>query len=121
MSAALIIGVGLLGGLGATLRFLLDGAVAGRLSATFPVGTLTVNLLGAFVLGVLAGVGLGHDVRLLAATGLLGALTTFSTWMLESERLGEEGLPGRALANLLLSLALGVVLAWLGTQIGGAL
>ncbi len=87
----------------------------------FPYGTLAVNLLGCFVLGVLVGLTLRGEASELAETGLIGAFTTFSTWMLESHRLGEDRrLPLGAL-NIGLSLVAGVGLAWLGRWLGGAL
>jgi CrcB protein len=108
------IGVGLVGGLGALARFWLDGAVSRRVGGVFPAGTLAVNLSGSVALGVLVGAGVGGDALLVAGTGFLGAYTTFSTWMLESERLGEDG-RWRALAlNLGLSLALGLAAFALG-------
>jgi CrcB protein len=116
-----VAGVGLLGGMGAVARFLLDGAVASRVATSFPFGTLAVNLTGALALGVLHGAGAGGDALRLVGTGLLGAYTTFSTWMLESHRLGEDGRPRLGLANLLVSLALGLACVWLGDQLGGAL
>ena len=119
MSAAVLIGIGLLGGVGAIGRFLLDGAVAARVGDRFPWGTLAVNLSGALALGVLVGAGVGGDALRLAGTGLLGAYTTFSTWMFESQRLAEDGELGRGLANLLVSLVLGIALAWAGREIGG--
>ena len=61
------------------------------------------------------------DALRLAGTGLLGAYTTFSTWMLESHRLGEDGRAAPGLANVLVSLALGLACVWLGDQIGAAL
>ena len=61
------------------------------------------------------------DALRLAGTGLLGAYTTFSTWMLESQRLAEDGQLRRGLANLLVSLVLGVAVAWAGREIGGGL
>ena len=121
MSAAVLIGVGLLGGLGALGRFLLDRAVAARLGDRFPWGTLAVNLSGALALGLLVGAEVGGDALRLAGTGLLGAYTTFSTWMFESQRLAEDGQLRRALANLLVSLVLGVALAWAGRELGGLL
>jgi CrcB protein len=54
-------------------------------------------------------------------TGLLGAYTTFSTWMFESHRLAEDGEGRRSLVNLLASLVLGLGAAWLGREIGGGL
>ncbi len=121
MSLPLWLSVGALGGLGALARFLLDGALAGRVQTSFPVGTFAVNISGAFALGVLAGATDDPDLLLLAATGLIGAYTTFSTWALESDRLAEDGEFSLAAANFILSLVLGVAIAWLGTLIGGAL
>jgi CrcB protein len=116
-----VVGVGLLGGAGAVARFLLDGAVASRVASAFPFGTLAVNLVGALALGVLHGAGVDGDALRLAGTGLLGAYTTFSTWMLESHRLGEDGRLRVGVANLLVSLALGLACVCLGDRLGGAL
>jgi CrcB protein len=121
MSFAVVLGIGVVGGVGAIARFLLDGAVAGRLGREFPFGTLVVNLLGAFALGVLVGATLDDDAYRLAGTGLLGAFTTFSTWALESHRLGEDGELHLGLANLAVSLVLGVALAWTGRHLGASL
>lgn len=115
------IGVAALGGLGALLRFGLDGAVQGRLDGAFPFGTLVVNGLGSLVLGLLTGLGVTGDAMLLAGTATLGSFTTFSTWMLETERLAEDGEGGLALANVAGSLALGLVAAGLGWALGAAL
>ena len=102
------VAVALLGGLGALGRFLLDAAVSERVGRELPLGTMAVNVSGAFALGV---VGPGH---LLAGTALLGSYTTFSTWMLESHRLGEDGRTKALLGNLALSLALGLTAAAIG-------
>lgn len=102
------VAVAVLGGVGAIGRFLLDAAVSERTGRDLPVGTFAVNVTGAFALGVL---GPGH---LLAGTALLGSYTTFSTWMLESHRLGEDGRTRAMLTNLAISLALGVAAAALG-------
>jgi CrcB protein len=104
------IGVALLGGVGACARFLVDRAVMAR---AFPLGTLVVNLSGAFLLGVLSDDVTG-DAYLLAGTATLGAYTTFSTWMFESQRATEEGRPRVAVANLAVSLVLGLGAAALG-------
>jgi fluoride exporter len=117
----IVVGIALLGGLGALARFLLDGAVASQVGRAFPFGTLAVNLTGAFALGVLDGAAVGGDGLRLAGIGFLGAYTTFSTWALEAHRLGEDGRTRLGLANLLVSLALGVGCAWLGRQLGIAL
>jgi CrcB protein len=111
----LMIGIGLLGGVGAVARFLLDGAVTARAGAAFPWGTLAVNLTGAFALGLLVGV--ADDTYRLFGTGLLGAYTTFSTWMLESHRLAEDGRLRLGALNFVLSLAAGVAAVWLGRHL----
>jgi fluoride exporter len=116
-----VVAVGVIGGAAAIGRFLLDGAVAARVGRGFPFGTLTVNLLGALLLGVLAGAALSAEAMRLAAVGLLGSFTTFSTWALESHRLGEDGRLRLGVANFLLSLVLGVTAVWLGRWIGGLL
>ena len=90
VSLPLVLGIGLFGAVGAIARFLLDGAVSARASSSFPWGTLVVNLTGAFALGFVTGQ-LSGDAQLLVGTGLLGGYTTFSTWMFESHRLGEDG------------------------------
>jgi CrcB protein len=114
-------GVLVIGGCGAVLRFLVDGAVSARLGRSFPFGTLIVNLSGAAVLGLLTGLSLGRDGALLAGTAAVGSYTTFSTWMFESQRLGEDGERAALAVNLVASLAAGLGAAALGRAIGGAL
>ena len=121
MSAAVLLGLGLLGGVGAIARFVLDGAVSARVGRTVPFGTLAVNVSGAFLLGLLAGAAVAGDAYRLAAPGLLGAFTTFSTWALESHRLGEDGRLRLGALNFAVSLALGIGAAWLGRRLGAAL
>lgn len=120
MSLALVIGIGLLGGAGAIARFLLDGGVSARTGREFPYGTLAVNLLGSFLLGVFVGAALGSDTYRLFGTGLIGAFTTFSTWTLESHRLGEDGRLQVGTLNFAISLLLGVTAAWVGRHLGAA-
>lgn len=121
MSLAVLLGVGLLGGLGATGRFVLDEFVSTRDSSVFPAGILVVNLLGAFTLGVIVGAAVHGDARRLVATGLLGGFTTFSTWMLDSHRLHENGHRRAFWLNLGVSLAAGLLVIWLGRRLGSAL
>jgi CrcB protein len=121
MSVLVILGVGILGGVGSTLRFVLDGAVQTRVRSGFPFGTLAVNLSGAFLLGVFVGLVLRDDAFRLLGTGLIGGYTTFSTWALESHRLGEDGELSAGAINFAGSVALGVLAAWLGRALGGAL
>ena len=121
MTLPLLIGIGIAGGFGALARFLLDGAVASRVGGDFPFGTLAVNLTGAFVLGVLVGSTIDANGFRLAGTGFVGAYTTFSTWALESHRLGEDGQMRIGSVNFLVSLLLGVVVASLGRHLGAQL
>lgn len=113
--------IAVLGGAGAIGRFLLDVAVVSRAGSDFPFGTLAVNASGAFALGLLVGVSLEGDAYLLAGTATLGSYTTFSTWMLETNRLGEDGEWGLAIANIAVSSAIGIGAAALGRAIGGGL
>ncbi len=121
MSALVWIAVGLLGGIGALGRFFVDGIVAARARRDFPIGTMVVNVSGAALLGLLVGVGFKGDKLLLAGTATLGSYTTFSTWMLETQRLVEDGEVGLAAANVLVSLAVGLGAATLGRFIGAHL
>jgi fluoride exporter len=121
MTIALWAGVVLLGGVGAVLRFLVDRTVAGRIARSLPFGTLTVNLSGATVLGLLSGLTLSHEVALLAGTAFVGSYTTFSTWMLETQRLAEERQVWPAVANIVVSVVLGIAAAMLGQWIAGRL
>ncbi len=118
------LGVGVLGGVGALARSLVDLFVTDhpRLGATrFPSGIFVVNLSGALLLGLLAGLALHGDALLLAGTAVLGSYTTFSTWMLDSHRLVEEGERRLLAANVLLSLLLGLGAVALGRTLGGSL
>ena len=121
MSVPVWIAVGLLGGVGALLRYFVDGLIADRFGGDFPLGTFVVNMSGAVVLGLLVGLGLGGDRLLLAGTATIGSYTTFSTWMLESQRLVEDGELAMAGANVLLSLAAGLGAVALGRLIGAHL
>jgi fluoride exporter len=118
VSALVWVGVGLLGGLGALLRFFLDGLIAARVGRDFPLGTFVINVTGAAILGLLVGLGFAGNALLLAGTATLGSYTTFSTWMLESQRLVEDGELAVAGANLLVSLVVGLGAVALGRVIG---
>jgi fluoride exporter len=114
-------GVLVAGGFGAVLRFLVDGAVARRAARSFPFGTLAVNISGAALLGLLGGLALSRYAALLVDTAFIGSYTTFSTWMLETQRLGEERQVRSAVANLVASVGLGIAAALLGQWIAGRL
>ena len=118
MSIVLWTAVVLIGGAGSVLRFLADGAVSSAAGRDFPFGTMVVNVSGAFILGLLTGLALGHAEALLAGTAAVGSYTTFSTWMFETERLAEERQHRKAVVNVAASLVAGVAAAALGQQIG---
>jgi fluoride exporter len=119
----MVLGFGVLvaGGLGAVLRFLVDRAVARRAARSFPLGTLAVNISGAALLGLLSGLALSRHAALLVDTAFIGSYTTFSTWMLETQRLSEERQVRGAVANLGASVVLGIAAALLGQWIAGRL
>jgi CrcB protein len=118
MTAAVWAGVVVIGGIGAVLRFLVDRSVSGLVARSFPFGTLAVNLTGAMLLGFLSALALSPHVALLVGTAFVGSYTTFSTWMLETQRLSEERQLLPAVANIVISVVLGVVAAWFGQWIG---
>jgi fluoride exporter len=113
------IGVAALGSVGALARFLLDGWISARSGRRLPVGTLLVNLSGALLLGLVTGLTLTGDALLLVGAATIGSYTTFSTWMFETHRLGEDGQIAVAATNVLASIVLGVAAAALGRTIGG--
>jgi len=100
VSAVAWVAVGLIGGAAAGARFLLDYEISDRAAGAFPTGILAVNLLGSFALGLLAGSGLDGQALMILGGGLIGSFTTFSTWMLDTYRLGSSSLPHLAWANL---------------------
>ena len=121
-----IILIALGGAAGAASRFLVDSFVSERFGGAFPLGTFVINLSGSFLLGLLfalavEGARLPTDVRSALMIGFLGAYTTFSTLMLESWRLVEDGAVALAAANLAGSMLLGVVAVVAGLAIGRAL
>lgn len=107
------------GGAGALCRYGVDRAVAERLHERFPYGILVVNLSGAFALGLLTGLTVHAQGLRVAEVGFLGAFTTFSTWMLDSERLARDGRTPAAGANLAVSLLAGLGAAVLGRAAAG--
>ena len=118
MSALTWIGVALLGGLGAVARFVLDATIGSLNSSSFPLGTFAINVTGAFLLGLVTGLALHGDALILIGTATLGSYTTFSTWMLETHRLGEDGERKPAIANIAISLAVGIGAVALGRTLG---
>jgi len=107
------------GALGCLARYYLSSWVYSRLGGAFPYGTLVVNLVGAFAIGLLMELSLRSTLvpphlRVGLAIGFLGGLTTFSTFGYETYRLLEDGQFITALANILASVAVCLALTWAG-------
>lgn len=109
------------GAMGAVLRYLLSGVVSKAFDGAFPWGTLVVNLVGCFFIGffwqVFAEVIVPSTFRAFLLIGVLGALTTFSTFSLETMLLLMGGELKLGLANILLSTVFGLILVFLGMEI----
>lgn len=115
------IAVGLLGGAAAAARFALDAEIAARAESEFPLGILAVNLSGALLLGLVAGAALSGEALVIVAGGGIGSFTTFSTWILDSHRLGVAGNARLAWLNVGLSTAAGFAAVALGHWLGALL
>lgn len=117
MSQTLAIAAG--GAIGALLRYWTSTAVHNRLGTGFPYGTLTVNVMGSLLMGFLyiwliERLAAGSALRAFLLIGILGAFTTFSTFSMETLNLLESGQPGKALANVLVSVTVCIIAAGLG-------
>ena len=113
----LIIGLG--GFIGAVMRYSVSGWVQKLFSENFPYGTLAVNILGSFVLGYFLFMSETRSVlnphwRHFIAIGMMGALTTFSTFSYETFALLQENLYGQALLNTFLNVILTIIAVWAG-------
>jgi CrcB protein len=112
------------GSLGAASRYLIGTWAARSLGTRFPWGTLTVNLAGCFLIGLLFGLAervrlMTPDMRLLLITGYLGALTTFSSFALETINAGRTGMLLQPLANILVNNLGGLTLTCIGIWLAG--
>ncbi len=107
------------GAVGCVTRYLLSGWVYGQLGRSFPYGTFAVNILGAFIIGLIMEMGMRStlipaNLRTGLTVGFLGGLTTFSTFSYETFRLLEDGEFFIASANVLLSVLTCLLFTWLG-------
>lgn len=114
------------GALGAVGRFWISTQMDHLVQGRFPLGTLTVNVTGAFLFGLLAILHSKYEwfsdaMRLLLLTGGMGALTTFSTFSFETLRLMEQGRFLTALSNILASVVISLVAVWFGMRLGDRL
>lgn len=112
------------GSLGAASRYGVGLLTARLWGTSFPWGTLVVNMTGCFLIGVLFALAdrfrlLTPDIRLLLITGYLGALTTFSSFTLETVNAGRAGLVMQSLTNILINNLGGLFLTFLGLRLGG--
>ena len=115
-------GAGFVGSLARWLIGMGVGHIQGKWNITFPFATLIINVTGSFFLGwfftITAGrLSIDETTRIAIATGFVGAYTTFSTFMFESNNLFQKGAHYQALANLFGSLALGMIAVYLGTKL----
>lgn len=111
------------GAFGTVARYLVGGVVYQWLGASFPYGTLIVNLTGCWLIGFLVVLSeekflLGPGARIFLMIGFCGAYTTFSTFMLETANLMKDGENFRAFMNVLLSVMLGFAALRLGITLG---
>jgi len=111
---ATVIGLG--GFIGAVLRFFISARL--NKGEGLPVGTLTVNWIGSFVIGLLIGLELPKVWTIFLVSGLLGSLTTFSTLMKEVLQLWKSGQRKRSILYSVWTFGLGIVVAYLGIVFG---
>jgi CrcB protein len=108
------------GAIGSVLRYLTSTGMHALLGRDFPYGTLTVNVIGSWLMGFLAIIilarfaNLADELRSLLLIGFLGGYTTFSAFSIESFNLLSNGLLLKALLNILLSITLCLLATWLG-------
>ena len=107
------------GAIGAVMRFGVSNGVHTLFGRDFPYGTLTVNVLGSMLIGfcyitMLERLSLGPEWRAFIIIGILGAFTTFSAFSIETFNLIESGEMIKAAANILLSVVLCLLAAWIG-------
>lgn len=123
MTVLLFIALALAGGLGASCRMLLDGLIKSRIGGAFPWGTITVNVSGSLILGLLTGLAsvqiLPETWHLIIGTGFLGGYTTFSTASFETVRLIQERRWMLSLTTGIGTLVLATAAAGLGLWLGG--
>lgn len=124
LERVLLIGLG--GGLGSIARYLTAVAAARCLGLEFPYGTLIVNVVGAFLIGLVQELALDsllvpESMRLFLVTGVMGGFTTYSAFSYETVRLVQMEAWGRAIVNVGLTTAVCLILCVLGMAAGRAL
>ncbi len=118
--------IALAGLVGTLIRYWLSGFVARQYGETFPWGTLAVNLIGSFLAGAVYYIAderflISPTLRTIILIGLLGGLTTFSSYGLQTFTLLREGEVGLATLNIAVSNVLGLLMVWSGYVVAKAL
>ena len=120
LQSVLIVGTG--GFLGSVGRYLITYVIKKQGVSVFPIATLTINLAGSLLIGLIMAAAftenVNHQMRLLLATGFCGGFTTFSTFSFEFFSLLQNGHNGYALLYAGASLVLGLLTVWLGFKVG---
>jgi len=113
-----LLGIG--GACGAIARFRL-GALFLKHERMFPLGTFIINIIGALLLGIFCGLKLSGNPYILLGDGFCGAFTTFSTFMVESVLLMQEGATKKSIVYIILSVVMGLLCFFAGYVAGGLL
>ena len=112
----LLIGSG--GFVGSVFRYLLSQTIHNKFLSAFPFGTMSVNIIGSLLIGVVYGLvekgNISPEARLFLATGILGGFTTFSAFTMDALKLLQDGLWLESISYILLSVVLGVAATFLG-------
>ncbi|MFZ6010687.1 MAG: fluoride efflux transporter CrcB [Bacteroidota bacterium] len=123
MIKLLIVGAG--GFLGSIARYLMARSIDARLQIFFPYGTLTVNILGSFILGVVWAFTVrradSENIRLFLGTGICGGFTTFSAFTMENVNFMQQKMIGTSLLYISLSLVAGIFAVAAGMWFGKSL
>jgi CrcB protein len=106
------LGLAVAAGFGATGRYVVDTAMTRRFGVSWPFGTFAINVVGAFVLGLLTGLllhhGLSHSTKAIVGTGFCGAFTTYSSFSLEAVRLAQQQRRTTAIGYVVVTLVVGL-------------
>lgn len=119
MKALLYVAMG--GALGAVMRYGISSGIYSWFGRSFPYGTLVVNVIGSFAIGIFSILliekfNVSQELRLALVVGVLGALTTFSTFSWDTLDLMQQGLMQKAMLNILMNVVMCIAAAWLGAQ-----
>ncbi|OFX49888.1 MAG: hypothetical protein A2046_16240 [Bacteroidetes bacterium GWA2_30_7] len=117
----LIIAIGAGSFIGGVLRYLISQFIQAKFFSTFPIGTLSVNIIGCFVIGLIYGISdrgnMTQDWRLFLATGLMGGFTTFSAFSIETVNMLRDGQLWYVTTYICSSIVLGLLATFIGISI----